>query len=149
MRSIVLLLVLAACTPNTPEGVARAWFRAAERGNLDGTKALVAPGCDDSPVAKGAPVRLLGVPTKVEGLALTVEPDGPDRAEVKYRFEGTIDREGGTVETKVFGKDVKITTGDIHLDIGLVESELWLERIDGRWKVACPLHDLFRRDGKP
>src|SRR5688572_6252832 len=112
MRFLPALLVLAACNPNTPEGVARAWFRAAESGDLAGTAKLVAPGCEDAPVAKGSPVRLLGAPTKLEKLELVVEPDGPDHATVKYRYEGTVDREPGTVETKVFGKDVKITTGD-------------------------------------
>lgn len=141
-RTTLLLALLCACTPDTPEEVARAWFDAAQTGDPAKIARWVDPRCVDAPVGKGAPVRILGATVQVSDLELVTTQSKPDEAKVAYSFRGEVHHEGGTHETKVLGKDVKITTGSVDAAIDEMSGTLQMLRIDGQWKVTCTFAGL-------
>jgi len=141
-RLIYLTVLLAACAPNTPDGVARRYAHAAEKGDADAIAKWIDPRCTDAPIGRGAPFHLLGMPTEVKDLALTVTDQKPDKATVHYSYQGVVDAKSADHDLEVFGKDVKVTTGPVHAEVDHMSGDLRLMQIDGHWRVTCALAGL-------
>ncbi len=143
-RFTLLLAFLTACGADgagvlaqTPEGVARAWFAAAEAGDTARLAGFVDPRCADAPVGQGAPARILGKDVDIRDLELVTTQASDGEANVAYNFRGELYRARTTREKTVAGRDVVVTTEASNLDMGEKSGNLSLIRMDGSWKVTC------------
>ena len=138
--SSLFFLTLGGCSSllsPAPDAVARAYFEAASAGDEATVRGHVAANCQDRPVAKGAPAKVMWTPVKFSRLDIVLVSSDEERALVAYEYEGSAEAQEVDEKVKLFGKEVDVKVGGVSVEGVERSGQLELVREAGAWKIGC------------
>jgi hypothetical protein len=144
VRLLIVALFLPACGKAAllmgpdPGAAARTYLNAAAKPGEPDLAALVDSRCKDKPIARGAPVRFLGIPMTLDKVELNVEKHLPDFAIVAFDVTGSVKAKKTKTKTKLLGKQFELSVSDLSVNELNMSGKLILRRYEGGpWLVSC------------